>query len=46
MIVIKLEFRFSKCSVLIMKRGKVVKIEGINMPDGKMMKFIGVVVSF
>ena len=26
--------------VLIMKRGKVIKSEGISMPDGKMMKNI------
>ena len=37
---IKMEFRLPKCGVLIMKRGKVVKSEGINMPDGKLMKNI------
>ena len=37
---IKMEFGLSKCGVLIMKRGKVVKSEGIRMPDGKMMKNI------
>ena len=37
---IKMEFRLSKCGVLIMKRGKVVKSEGIRMPDGKMMENI------
>ena len=37
---IKMEFGLAKCGVLIMKRGKVVKSEGINMPDGKMMKNI------
>ena len=35
-----MEFRLPKCAVLIMKRGKVVKSEGISMPDGKMMKNI------
>ena len=35
-----MEFRLPKCEVLIMKRGKVVKSEGISMPDGKMMKNI------
>ena len=33
---IKMEFGLPKCGVLIMKRGKVVKSEGISMPDGKM----------
>ena len=37
---IKMEFGLSKCGVLIMKRGKVVKSEGIRMPDGRMMKNI------
>ena len=35
-----MEFGLPKCGVLIMKRGKVVKNEGINMPDGKMVKNI------
>ena len=33
---IKMEFGLPKYGVLIMKRGKVVKSEGISMPDGKM----------
>ena len=37
---IKMEFGLTKCGVLIMKRGKVVKSEGISMLDGKMMKNI------
>ena len=37
---IKMEFGLPKSGLLIMKRGKVVKIKGINMPDGKMMKNI------
>ena len=37
---IKMEFGLPKYGVLIMKRGKVVKSEGISMPDGKMMKNI------
>ena len=37
---IKMEFGLPKCGVLIMKRGKVVKSEGISMLDGKMMKNI------
>ena len=37
---IKMEFGLPKCGVLIMKRAKVVKREGISIPDGKMMKNI------
>ena len=37
---IKVEFRLPKCGALIMERGKAVKSEGINIPDGKMMKNI------
>ena len=37
---IKMKFGLPKCGVLIMERGKVVKSEGISMPDGKMMKNI------
>ena len=33
-----MEFGLPKYGVLIMKRGKVVKIEGISMPDRKMIK--------
>ena len=35
-----MEFGLPKCGVLVMKRGKVVKSEGISMPIGKMMKNI------
>ena len=37
---IKIEFELSKCGVLIMKRGKVVNNEEINMADGKTIKNI------
>ena len=37
---VKIEFGLPKCGVLIMKGGKVVRSEGISMPDGKMMKNI------
>ena len=37
---IKMEFGLPKCGVLITKRGKVVKSDGISLPDGKMMKNI------
>ena len=33
-------FGLPKCGVLIMKRGKVVKNEGISIPDGTMVKNI------
>ena len=35
-----MEFVLPKCEVLIVKRGKVVKSEGISMPDAKKMKNI------
>ena len=35
-----MEFGLPKCGVLIMKRGRIVKNEGISMSDGKMMKNI------
>ena len=37
---IKMKFGLPKCGVLIMKRKKAVKSEGISMPDEKMMKNI------
>ena len=37
---IKMEFGLRKCEVLIMKRGRAVKSEGISIFDGKMMKNI------
>ena len=37
---IKMEFALPKGGLFIMKRGKVVKSEGISMSDGKMMKNI------
>ena len=35
-----MEFELPKCGVLILKRGKAVKSEGISAPDGKMIKNI------
>ena len=32
-----MEFGLSKCDVLTMKRGKLVKSEGIPMPNGQIM---------
>ena len=37
---IKMESGLPKCMVLIMKQGKVVKSERMNMPDGKMINYI------
>ena len=37
---IKMEFGLPKCEMLIMKREKLIKSEGISIPDGKMMKNI------
>ena len=30
-----------KCEILAMKRGKIIKIEGIKLPDGEVMKQVG-----
>ena len=35
---IKIEFGNEKCTVLVLKRGKVVKSEGIKLPDNKKMR--------
>ena len=35
---IGIEFRFKKCKILVMKRGKVVGCEGITLPNGEVMK--------
>ena len=37
---IKMKYGLPKCEMLIMKRGKLVKNEGISMPDGKMIRNI------
>ena len=38
---IGMEFGIKKCGILTMKRGKIVKSEGIKLPDGEMMKQVG-----
>ena len=38
---IGMEFGIKKCGILTMKRGKIVKSEGIKLPDGKVMKQVG-----
>ena len=35
---IRIEFGISKCAILIMKRGKIVKFDGIVMPGNEVMK--------
>ena len=37
---IGMQFGIKKCGVLIMERGKVVRIDGIRLPDGQDMKDI------
>ena len=34
-------FGIKKCGILTMKRGKIVKSEGIKVPDGEVMKQVG-----
>ena len=36
-----MEFEIKKCGILTMKRGKIVKSEGIKLPDGEVMKPVG-----
>ena len=35
---IGMEFGIKKCGILTMKRGKIIKSEGIKLPDGEVMK--------
>ena len=35
-----MEFGIRKCGVLIIERGKVIRTDGIRLPDGKHMKYI------
>ena len=37
---IGMEFGPKKCGVVVMKRGKVVKFEGVDLPDGCRMKTV------
>ena len=37
---IGMQFGIKKCGVLIMERGKVIRIDGIRLPDGQDMKDI------
>ena len=38
---IGMEFGLKKCGILTIKRGKIVKREGIKLPDGEVMKQVG-----
>ena len=38
---IDMEFGIKKCGILTLKRGKIVKSEGIKLPDGEVMKQVG-----
>ena len=38
---IGMEFGIKKCGILTMKRDKIVKCEGIKLPDGEVMKQVG-----
>ena len=38
---IGMEFGIKKCGILTMKRSKIVKSEGIKVPDGEVMKQVG-----
>ena len=38
---IGMEFGIKKCGILTMKRDKIVKSEGIKLPDGEVMKQVG-----
>ena len=38
---IKMRFGLEKCATLVMKRGKKIEDNGINLPDGKVMRDLG-----
>ena len=37
---IEMEFGLKKCGVLVLKRGEVVKMDGVTLPDGQAIKQI------
>ena len=37
---IRMAFGLKKCAVVVMKRGKVVKYDGVDLPDGRKMKSV------
>ena len=39
---IGMEFGIKKCGMLVRKRGKIAKMEGIVLPDGQVMKEIDI----
>ena len=36
-----MDFGIKKCATMIMKRGKLDKLEGIRLPDGRVIRSIG-----
>ena len=38
---IGMEFEIKKCGILTMKRGKIVRSDGIKLPDGRVIKQVG-----
>ena len=38
---IGMKFGIKKCGILTMKRGKIVKSQGIKLPHGEVMKHVG-----
>ena len=43
---IRMEFGIEKCAMLVMEKGKIVKLVGIDLPDGKVIKSLQVFRSF
>ena len=35
---IRMKFGLEKCAILIMRRGKVISMDGVMLPNGEMMK--------
>ena len=35
-----MEFSIEKCAMLVMEKGKIVKLVGIELPDGKVIKLL------
>ena len=45
---IGIEFGIDKCAMLVLKRGKITKFDGVSLPDGKVIegtgyKYLGIV---
>ena len=37
---IRMKFRLKKCGLVVMKRSKVVKYDGVDLPDGRRMNSV------